>query len=103
MIEELRAELAELSARLERGKKIDAMLRSLQSEERELAGREQGLKAELAKEESDVQRLERTTATSLLYSLLNRRQRSWSGSSRKRLPPSSIRRGRAPTGRLPGA
>lgn len=73
MVEELRAELAALSAKLERKGKIDSMLRSLQSEERELSGRERTLKETLDKEESDVDRLEKTTATSILYSLIGKK------------------------------
>lgn len=73
MIEEMRAELAALSAKLERKKKIDAMLQSLQNEERDLTQREQCLKTALSKEEADIDRLERTTATSLLYSMLGKK------------------------------
>lgn len=73
MIDELRKELAELSAKHERGKKLDAMLRSLQDEEQEIAGREQSLKEALIKEQNDVTQLEKTSVTSLLYSLLNKK------------------------------
>jgi hypothetical protein len=73
MIEELRAKLSDISARLARGKKIDSMLRAMQNEERELARHERDLKAVLSREEDDVSRLERTTATSLLYSLLGKK------------------------------
>ncbi len=73
MIDELRKELAELSAKLERGKKLDAMLRSLQNEEQELAEREQSLKEELLKEQNDVANLKKTSITSMLYSLLNKK------------------------------
>ncbi|HWQ77191.1 MAG TPA: hypothetical protein VN381_00095 [Anaerovoracaceae bacterium] len=74
MIETMRAELAELSAKLERRKKIEAMLQSLQREEEELMQREATLKAVLLKEEADVERLGRTTATSILYSILGRKE-----------------------------
>jgi len=73
MIEEMRAKLAELSAKIERKKKLDAMLQSLQKQEQELTRREQCLKEALAKEEDDVARLERTTATSLLYTMLGKK------------------------------
>ena len=73
MIEKMRAELAELSAGLQRGRKIDAMLQSLQEEEQSLARRGQELKAILSKEEADVERLEKTTASSILYAILGKK------------------------------
>lgn len=73
MVNKLRAELAGLSEKIERLKKIDAMLRSLQNEKRELSDRERSLKYALIKEETDVARLEKTTATSVLYSILGKK------------------------------
>ncbi len=73
MIEELRAKLADLSAQLERMKKIDNMLLNLKKEEAELAQREHELKIALSKEEADVQRLEKTTATSVFYTILGKK------------------------------
>lgn len=73
VIEKMRAELAGLSAKLERKKKIDSMLRSLRDEEQALVQREQDLKAALSKEEADVARLEKTTASSILYSILGKK------------------------------
>lgn len=72
MIEDMREMLAGLSAKLERRRKIDIMLQSLFSEEQELARREMDLKTILTKEKVDVRRLERTTATSVLYSFLGK-------------------------------
>ena len=41
MIKELRVQLAELAAKLERRKKLNSMLQSLQKQEQELTEREQ--------------------------------------------------------------
>lgn len=73
MLEELKKDLAGLSAGLERIKKIESMLLSLGGEERELSVRELELRAVLSKESTDVERLEKTTVTSVLYSLLGSR------------------------------
>lgn len=73
MIEQLRAELSTISEKLERGKKIDSMLQALYAGERELDQHVRDLNAALSKEETDVKRLERTTATSLLFSLLGKK------------------------------
>lgn len=73
MLEELRARLNGLSEKIERTKKIDAMLKALQSRESELRKREHDIKSILVREEKDVDRLERTTATSLFYSLFGQR------------------------------
>ncbi len=73
MLEELKKELSELAGKLERLKKIDFMLLSLGDEERELSARERELKAVLSKESADVERLEKTTATSVLYSILGKK------------------------------
>jgi predicted component of type VI protein secretion system len=62
MIEQLRTELSALAEKLQRQKKIEAMLQSLFNEQRELNRREQELKYVLLKEEADVNRLERTPA-----------------------------------------
>ena len=74
MIEKMRAELAGLSEKLKRREKIGSMLRSLQDEERDLRMRGQNLKTILLKEEADVGRLERTTAASVLYSMLGKKE-----------------------------
>lgn len=74
MIDELRRQLSEHAALVERQKKIDAMLQSLRQEEHGLLQRERELKYALHKEEADVDRLERTTATSILYSLLGKKE-----------------------------
>lgn len=70
MIEKMRAELMELTVKIDRIKKIDSMLQSLQNEEQELIKREQQLKAILVKEEADVERLEKVSITSVMYSIL---------------------------------
>jgi hypothetical protein len=74
MIDEMRAQLAGLSEKIGRLKKIDAMLMSLYDEKSELSRRERDLKYALIKEETDVERLERTTATSVLYSILGKKE-----------------------------
>lgn len=73
MIEELRTKLADLSAQLERTKKIDNMLLNLEHEEAELTKREHELKTALTKEEADVQRLEKATAASIFYTILGKK------------------------------
>ncbi len=73
MIEELRTKLADLSAQLERTKKIDNMLLNLKQEEAELTKREHELKTALTKEEADVQRLEKATAASIFYTILGKK------------------------------
>lgn len=73
MVEGLREELAGLSAKLERSKKVDAMLKAVQFEELDLVQREKNLKTTLSKEQKDVDNLMRTTATSLLYSLIGKK------------------------------
>jgi hypothetical protein len=73
MLEEKRKALAQLSAKLERRKKIEAMLKSLQDEEWNLTQRKRSLEAALCEEEADVDRLERTTATSIFYSVLGKK------------------------------
>lgn len=73
MLEKLKLELAALSKDLERQKKIISMLDSLRSEETALAQKEHRLRNMLSKEDADVQRLEKTTATSILYSILGKK------------------------------
>lgn len=73
MIEEMRGKLAELSAKLERLKKTDSMLQSLQNEAWALNQRVREFEALLSKEESDVDRLQRTSASSILYSMLGKK------------------------------
>ncbi|NLT40627.1 MAG: hypothetical protein GXX89_09245 [Clostridiales bacterium] len=73
MLEELRKELAELSGKLERLRKIDSMLKSLGEEERELRERERELRTAFSKESADVERLEKTTLTSILYTILGKK------------------------------
>lgn len=73
LIEQLREELAGLSEKLERKKKIETMLASLQAKETALARQVQSQGDLLAKENDDVERLERTTLTSVLLSILGRK------------------------------
>jgi len=74
MVEKKREELAELSLQLKRREKIDAMLQSLEHDERKFTQQEKRLNNALAKEKADVDRLERTTATSVLYSILGKKE-----------------------------
>ncbi|MDF3000334.1 MAG: hypothetical protein K0Q48_453 [Bacillota bacterium] len=73
MIEVLRTELAELSEKLDRIRKIEAMLKNLQLERDDLLLRQTERKKALLKEESDVDRLERVTLTSIFYTILGRK------------------------------
>lgn len=73
MIHEMRTELAELASKLARKSKLDSMLKKLKCKEQELILHEQDLKASLSKEEADVERLEKITATSLFYSILGKK------------------------------
>jgi hypothetical protein len=72
MIDEKRAELARLSAQNERKNKVEYMLKSLHAKEADLSRQEQILKSALIKEEADVKRLQKTTAASILYSMLGK-------------------------------
>ena len=74
MINELRAELTGLSEKLARRDKLISMLKSLRTEERALFSREAELRAMLNKENADVARLEKTSAASLLYSMLGQKE-----------------------------
>jgi hypothetical protein len=74
MIEEMRSRLAELSEQLNRVRRIDTMLHTLQGEREELIQREAAMKSILQKEEADVERLERITLTSIFYSILGSRE-----------------------------
>lgn len=71
-VDELREELASLSGKMERRNKVESMLKNLQSNESDLLQQEQRLRSVLTKEEADVERLQKTTATSLLYSFLGK-------------------------------
>lgn len=74
MIEKKRGELAELAARKERKRKVQAMLRSLKLEEQGLVDKEEEFRQVLAKEEGDVKRLEKTSLTSILYSIIGKKE-----------------------------
>lgn len=73
MIEALRTELAELSEKLDRIRKIDAMVKDLQRERDDLLLRQTERKKVLLKEEAEVDRLERVTLTSIFYTILGRK------------------------------
>jgi len=73
MLETLRTELARLSEQMARQKKIEAMLVNLRGEERSLSERERQLLEILQKEQADVERLERTSFASLIYSMLGKK------------------------------
>ena len=74
MLDELKAELMELAQKLERQNKILTMLKSLKNEESSLADTECQLRRMLDRENSDVERLERTTATAIFYSVLGKKE-----------------------------
>ncbi|MEG1684167.1 MAG: hypothetical protein RR295_10060 [Oscillospiraceae bacterium] len=73
MFNVLKRELAELSEKRNRRSKIESMLGSLCSEERDLSQKEYTLRISLSKENADVERLEKTTATSVFYSILGKK------------------------------
>lgn len=74
MSAELQTQLKELSAKLERKRKVGTMHATLQSELAELSQTEQTLKATSLRESADVDRLEKTTAVSIFYSILQKRE-----------------------------
>lgn len=74
MLNSLKEELVELSEKMEHQRKINMKLTSLKNEERELSQKEFELRTILSKEDADVQRLEKTTATSILYSILGKKE-----------------------------
>ncbi len=74
MIEKMRKELYDISAKLERKKKISHMLQDLYEKEKKISQKADTLKKELMKEEGDVERLEKTTPTSLLYSFMGKKE-----------------------------
>lgn len=73
MLDHLKTELVELAGKMERQNKIKTMLESLNEEEHELLQKEYELRTILTKEDKDVKRLEKTTATSIFYAMLGRR------------------------------
>ncbi len=73
-LSELQKELAELSLQTERKESINVMMENLQNEELQLIDKESELRAILGKEQADAERLERTTAASLLYGLMGTKE-----------------------------
>ena len=73
MIDEMRAKLSDLSSQIERKKKIDTMLQCLRNQKQDLIRYEQRLKDDLCKEEADVEKLESMSATSILYSIIGKK------------------------------
>ncbi len=74
MLEKLRAELTMLAEQMARQQKIESMLESLREEERSLSERERRLFESLKKEQADVERLEKSSVTSVLYSMLGKKE-----------------------------
>ena len=70
---ELKKDLTAATEDLARQKKLTAMLRSLESEAAALTQKESQLRNLLSQENADVARLEKTSAASLLFSLLGTR------------------------------
>lgn len=73
-IEEMRQELSALSAKLEHGHKLDAMLRDVDQRERELGEDEYRLKRILDKEQADVAKLERVSLASIFYAVTGQKE-----------------------------
>lgn len=57
-----------------RRNQLAVMLQSLQHETQQLQAQEQQLKRALAKEEADVERLKKMSATAILYSILGKKE-----------------------------
>ncbi len=74
MLDHLKIELEAFSGKMERQNKVNAMLESLNEEEHELLKKENELRTVLIKEDKDVERLEKTTATSIFYAILGRKE-----------------------------
>ena len=70
----LRAALSKLAAQVARRNQLAVMLQSLQHETQQLQAQEQLLKRALAKEEADVERLKKMSATASLYSILGKKE-----------------------------
>ena len=70
----LRAALSKLAAQVARRNQLAVMLQSLQHETQQLQAQEQQLKRALAKEEADVERLKKMSATAILYSILGKKE-----------------------------
>ena len=73
-LNELQKKLAELSLKTARKESIDVMMESLQNEELQLIEKEKELRAILGKEQADAERLERTSAASLLYGMMGTKE-----------------------------
>lgn len=73
-IDNLRTQLKECTERMERKSKLEAMIQTLRRELDELAEKERNLKAILARETNDVARLERISASSIIFSLLGKKE-----------------------------
>lgn len=74
MLEELRKELKTASEKLARREELVVLLDELEIQLAEVYSRERALYAQLQKEDADVDAMERTTVTSLFYSLLGKRE-----------------------------
>lgn len=74
MLNRLREELKEATAQLARRDQLDVMLNELKVQLQELERQERTLYAKQEKESADVDAMERTTVTSIFYSLIGRKE-----------------------------
>ena len=74
MLEALRQELARCAAQIRRRDKVTAMLGQRRAEQEALRQQETALREILEREKSDVERLERTSAAALLYTILGKKE-----------------------------
>ncbi len=74
-IEELRKELRDLAEKLGRRAGIESRLTSVKAQEKELMDKEYEVKKILQKEQEDVERLEKTSATSIFFAILGQKEK----------------------------
>jgi len=74
MLDKLRAELKEAQAKLARREQLRVMLTDAAAQLNEISARERTLYEQLQKENADVDVMERTTVTSVFYTLLGKKE-----------------------------
>ena len=75
MLDKLRAELKEAQAKLARREQLRVMLTDAAAQLNEISARERTLYEQLQKENADVDVMERTTVTSVFYTLLGKKEK----------------------------
>ena len=74
MLDKLRAEYKEAQAKLARREQLRVMLNDAAAQLNEITVRERALYEQLQKENADVDVMERTTVTSVFYTLLGKKE-----------------------------